>query len=406
MFEMLTGSLPFHGANRKDTMQQILKAKLGMPQYLSPEAQGLLRLLFKRNPANRLGTGPGGVNDIKFQPFFSTIDWDRLFKREIKPPFKPACTSEVVNFDLEFTSKTPRDSPAFPASANATRLFKGFSFVNPDLTSELGVEEQKAIYERYYYSDKELKVRHARHNQVEDSYQILDQIGTGSFSKVYRCVEKVTGKHYAVKRIAKGSFDPSEEIEILLRHKNCDHILNLHEAYDGGSTFDLVTELCAGGELLHLLQKRTLSEQEAAELMFVITTAVSYLHSNGVVHRDLQPSNLMFRDESCTWQQLVIGDFGFAKQIRAENGLLMTPCYTERFVAPEIIKRQGYDAACDIWNLGVILYVMLCGQTPFAHDPSEKLEVVLQRINESKVSFSSGKKLVHWNRNVSKNGSF
>ena len=130
---------------------------------------------------------------------------------------------------------------------------------------------------RYHHSDKE-KVRHARHNQVEDSYQILDQIGSGSFSKVYRCVEKATGKQFAVKRIVKGNFDPSEEIEILLRHKNSDHILDLHEAYDGGSTFDLVTELCAGGELLTLLQKRTLSEQEAAELMFVITSAVSYLH--------------------------------------------------------------------------------------------------------------------------------
>jgi p90 ribosomal S6 kinase len=61
MFEMLTGSLPFQGSNRRDTMTQILKAKLGMPANLSSEAQSLLRALFKRNPANRLGAGPGGV---------------------------------------------------------------------------------------------------------------------------------------------------------------------------------------------------------------------------------------------------------------------------------------------------------------------------------------------------------
>merc|ERR1719282_1944801 len=74
MYEMLTGRLPFQGEDRKETMNQILKAKLGMPQYLSPEAQALLRALFKRNPANRLGGGSNGIEDIKAHTFFSSID--------------------------------------------------------------------------------------------------------------------------------------------------------------------------------------------------------------------------------------------------------------------------------------------------------------------------------------------
>lgn len=107
---MLTGSLPFQGANRKETMTMILKAKLGMPQFLSQEAQSLLRVLFKRNPANRLGAGPEGVNEIKTHSFFATIDWEKLYQKEIQPPFKPAVSraDDAFYFDSEFTSKTPR----------------------------------------------------------------------------------------------------------------------------------------------------------------------------------------------------------------------------------------------------------------------------------------------------------
>ena len=80
-----------------------------------------------------------------------------------------------------------------------------------------------------------------------------------------------------------------------------------------------------------------------------------------VVHRDLKPANILYANESGDPDSLWICDFGFAKQLRAENGLLMTPCYTANFVAPEVLKRQGYDAACDVWSLGILLFIMLAG---------------------------------------------
>ena len=82
---MLTGQLPFQGENRKETMTQILKAKLGMPEYLSPEAQGLLRGLFKRNPVNRLCSGRNGIEDIFNHSFFSTINWKDLRQKKQDP---------------------------------------------------------------------------------------------------------------------------------------------------------------------------------------------------------------------------------------------------------------------------------------------------------------------------------
>lgn len=69
----------------------------------------------------------------------------------------------------------------------------------------------------------------------------------------------------------------------------------------------------------------------------------------------------MYADSSQDASSIRVVDFGFAKQIRAGNGLLMTPCYTATYVAPEVLQKQGYDQACDIWSLGVLLYALLSG---------------------------------------------
>ncbi|XP_077823581.1 ribosomal protein S6 kinase alpha-1 isoform X19 [Macaca mulatta] len=293
MFEMLTGSLPFQGKDRKETMTLILKAKLGMPQFLSTEAQSLLRALFKRNPANRL------------------------------------------------------DSPGIPPSAGAHQLFRGFSFVATGLMEDDG------------------KPR-APQAPLHSVVQVID----------------------------KSKRDPSEEIEILLRYGQHPNIITLKDVYDDGKHVYLVTELMRGGELLDkILRQKFFSEREASFVLHTIGKTVEYLHSQGVVHRDLKPSNILYVDESGNPECLRICDFGFAKQLRAENGLLMTPCYTANFVAPEVLKRQGYDEGCDIWSLGILLYTMLAGYTPFANGPSDTPEEILTRIGSGKFTLSGG----NWN---------
>ncbi|XP_039199483.1 ribosomal protein S6 kinase alpha-2 isoform X2 [Crotalus tigris] len=335
MFEMLTGSLPFQGKDRKETMALILKAKLGMPQFLSIEAQSLLRALFKRNPSNRLGAGLDGVEEIKRHPFFATIDWNKLYRREIKPPFKPAVgrPEDTFHFDPEFTSRTPTDSPGVPPSANAHHLFRGFSFVASNLGQEpVQQEPHKATVHPI------VQQLHGNNIHFTDGYEIREDIGIGSYSVCKRCIHKATEAEFAVKIIDKGKRDPSEEIEILLRYGQHPNIITLKD----------------------------------------------------VVHRDLKPSNILYMDESGNPESIRMCDFGFAKQLRAENGLLMTPCYTANFVAPEVLKRQGYDAACDIWSLGILLYTMLAGFTPFANGPDDTPEEILARIGSGKYALAGG----------------
>ncbi|NWU70346.1 KS6A2 kinase, partial [Pterocles burchelli] len=388
MFEMLTGSLPFQGKDRKETMALILKAKLGMPQFLSIEAQSLLRALFKRNPSNRLGAGFDGVEEIKRHPFFVTIDWNKLYRKEIKPPFKPAVgrPEDTFHFDPEFTSRTPTDSPGVPPSANAHHLFRGFSFVASNLVQEPAQQDVHKITVHPI-----VQQLHGNNIHFTDGYEIKEDIGIGSYSVCKRCVHKATETEFAVKIIDKSKRDPSEEIEILLRYGQHPNIITLKDVYDDGKYVYLVMELMRGGELLdRILRQKCFSEREASAVLSTITRTVDYLHSQGVVHRDLKPSNILYMDESGNPDSIRICDFGFAKQLRAENGLLMTPCYTANFVAPEVLKRQGYDAACDIWSLGILLYTMLAGFTPFANGPDDTPEEILARIGSGKYALTGG----------------
>ncbi|CAH4034028.1 ribosomal protein S6 kinase 2 beta [Pieris brassicae] len=397
MFEMLTGNLPFHGANRHETMTQILKAKLGMPANLSEEAQSLLRALFKRNPQNRLGAGPNGIEDITNHEFFASIDWDGLLKKEVIPPFRPAVSraDDAYYFDSEFTCRTPRDSPGVPASANAHELFRGFSFVAPcllnDDNNKTVTNENQNHVAQTKTSTEDFWSGFVNRNNFFDEYRLMGELGTGSFSVVRLCEHKTSKTQYAVKIMDKLQYDPREEIEILLRYSQHPHIITLRGVYEEGGRILAVTELCRGGELLeHITQKRFIPEREAAPILRNVLHAVHYLHAHTTVHRDIKPSNILFATAQKRPEDIRLVDFGLAKQLRAENGLLMTPCYTANFVAPEVLKRAGYDAACDIWSLGVLAYIMLSGRTPFASTGDDTPEAILARIESGKVDLSGG----------------
>uniref|UniRef100_A0A7N8XMU1 Calcium/calmodulin-dependent protein kinase type IV n=1 Tax=Mastacembelus armatus TaxID=205130 RepID=A0A7N8XMU1_9TELE len=187
----------------------------------------------------------------------------------------------------------------------------------------------------------------------------------GATSVVYRCEEKQTQKPYAVK-VLKKTIDKKivrTEIGVLLRlsHPN---IIQLKEIFETDTDIALVLELVTGGELFdRIVERGYYSERDAAHVIKQILEAVAYLHENGVVHRDLKPENLLYADLSLD-APLKIADFGLSK-IVDDQVTMKTVCGTPGYCAPEILRGNAYGPEVDMWSVGVILYILLCGFEPF-----------------------------------------
>nr|CCA24665.1 protein kinase putative [Albugo laibachii Nc14] len=210
---------------------------------------------------------------------------------------------------------------------------------------------------------------------LEYKYEMISEIGHGSTSIVYRCKERHTERLYACKIIDRRVLQDRRddfleqfqiEIQVLqsMRHPN---IIHIEDVYLTDSKICMVTEYMDGGELFdYIVDKGSLSEVEASNLVRKITSAVAYMHACGVVHRDLKPENLMLTSTKPGAEVKII-DFGLAKLLD-ENAVTTSFLGTKGYLAPEMLQRQAYTMTVDIWALGVIVYVLLCGCLPFNDD--------------------------------------
>ncbi|KAA1466271.1 Pkinase-domain-containing protein [Dentipellis sp. KUC8613] len=275
-----------------------------------------------------------------------------------------------------------------------------------------------------------------------ERFKLIDKMGDGAFSNVYKAIDLTNGQKVAVKVVRKYEltasqvFDPQEgdkhlnphfkkkprvteranilkEVQIM-RGTSHPSIVKLLSFSESPEHYFLVLELLEGGELFHQIVKLTyFSENLARHVIMQVAQGIRYLHEErGVVHRDIKPENLLFEripiipSKSPVQRQydedkedegefipgvggggigrVKIADFGLSKVVWNEE--TMTPCGTVGYTAPEIVKDERYSKSVDMWALGCVLYTLLCGFPPFY---DESINVLTEKVANGYYTFLS-----------------
>jgi len=229
-------------------------------------------------------------------------------------------------------------------------------------------------------------------NTFHELYRLTgEMLGQGAYASVRTCVNIFTEVEYAVKIIDKVPTHSRarvfKEIDLFHHCQGHPNIIQLIEYFEETERFYLIFEKVSGGQLLdHIQTRKYFTELEAANIIRDVASALEFLHSKGIAHRDLKPENVL-----CIWSDRLtpvkLCDFDLGSGIKFHSGgssdttpLLLTPVGSAEFMAPEIVEAFiedteedfKYDKRCDLWSLGVMMYILLCGYPPFSGSCGQK----------------------------------
>lgn len=345
----------------------------------------------------------------------------------------------------DLTAKAAQGMPLTQSEAEIvaySELLNGVSVLpldleNSDLTSGSSTDLQERSAERIagvvgnkqHYDEvanrmveeeKKTRKEQAQYPNLEQ-YQVLEKMGEGAFSVVYKARHISTGKLVAVKILRKYQMDLAQRQAVLkeviiMRQLDHPNIVNFLEFIESEPYYYIVQELVPGGEIFGAIVNYTyFSESLARHVIYQVAQAVRYLHEEvGIVHRDIKPENLLFfpieykpllnpiaklrrsddpktkKDEGeftegvggGTIGKVKLADFGLSKQIWEHN--TKTPCGTVGYTAPEIVRDERYSKEVDMWAIGCVLYTLLCGFPPFY---DERIEALTEKVAKGEYTF-------------------
>ncbi|KAF9151696.1 hypothetical protein BG015_006351 [Linnemannia schmuckeri] len=295
-----------------------------------------------------------------------------------------------------------QDSGAATAAAvNATN----FNNNNTEAASRIVAEEKQQKSKMPVYPGLE-------------RYRLVEKMGDGAFSNVYKAYDTKMDRLVAVKVVRKFELNAHQRANILkevqiMRQLKHQGIVELYEFSESNEHYYLVLELAPGGELFHRIVKLTyFSEDLTRHVIVQVAQAIRYLHEEkGVIHRDIKPENILFepipiipsppgakpdeddKEDEGVFQpgiggggigRVKIADFGLSKVVWNEQ--TMTPCGTVGYTAPEIVKDERYSKSVDMWAMGCVLYTLLCGFPPFY---DESIQALTEKVARGQYSFLS-----------------
>jgi len=215
-----------------------------------------------------------------------------------------------------------------------------------------------------------------------DDFKFIKTLGEGAFGRVILAKHKQESHLHAIKVLQKPEIVMNEEMKlpflernILLLGSKCRFLTGLHSSFQTSDHIFLVMEFVPGGDLMfHMLQEGRFQEDRARFYTAELVLALLFLHGHGIIYRDIKLENVLLTTEG----HVKLADFGMIKDNMINGARTNTFCGTPSYIAPELLTGLPYDGSVDWWALGILLYQMMAGRSPFDHDDDDILFKMIQ----------------------------